>query len=264
MKIERSPVVSHTACGGGYRLIELRAPQITAEVRPGQFVHILIPRLEIAVLRRPFSVFQAERDVLRILYKPIGKGTETLALVQPGEFLNVMGPLGNGFPLDRTGTLPVLVAGGYGVAPLYLLAQRMGARGILFIGGASREHVLAEQDFRDLGWDVRVATEDASAGVRGLVTAALDAWLAQRATGAPPEFYACGPDGMLRAVGERAMAGGWNAWLSLDRHMGCGVGACLACVQRVRRPDGQAGWARVCKDGPVFEARQVVWEADKP
>lgn len=259
MKIESCRVIAHSACAGGYRMIELHAPLIVAEVQPGQFVHVLIPRLAVAVLRRPFSVFGAENDVLRILYKPVGRGTEALALVPPGETLSLMGPLGNGFPLDRTGTVPVLVAGSYGVAPLLFLARRLNARGLLFAGGSSRDHVLAVEDFEAMGWEVHMATEDGSGGVRGLVTAALDRWLAARPSDAPPEFYACGPDGMLRAVGERAIAGGWNAWLSLDRHMGCGVGACLACVQKIRRPDGGNAWARVCRDGPVFEARQVVW-----
>ena len=90
------------------------------------------------------------------------------------------------------------------------------------------------------------------------MTAALDPWLRAHAAEAL-EFFACGPDGMLRAVGQRAVVGGWTAWLSLDKHMGCGMGACLACVQRLRRPDGAEYWGRVCRDGPIFEARQVVW-----
>ena len=117
-------------------------------------------------------------------------------------------------------------------------------------------------DFTALGWTVHVATEDGSLGTRGRVTRALDEWLAAEGTKTTPEFFACGPNPMLRAVGERALAGGWKAWLSIDRHMGCGVGACLTCVQKIRAPDTPAGWiwARVCREGPVFECREVVWE----
>jgi len=260
MNIEQSRVLSHAELSGGYRTLELLSPLIAGSVNPGQFVHIHVPRLEASVLRRPFSVFRARDGVFSILYKKVGRGTEALTLVQPGDELNVMGPLGNGFPLDCGSAFPVLVAGGYGVAPLFFLAQRLPSRGILFAGGASREHVLCTADFEALGWEVRVATEDGSLGTRGLVTAALDEWKECRRPDVTPVFFACGPDGMLKALARRAVAGGWTAWLSLDKHMGCGVGACLACVQKIRLPDGAEVWARVCREGPVFEARQIVWQ----
>ena len=107
----------------------------------------------------------------------------------------------------------------------------------VFIGGAPRDDVLCVEDFERLGWTVEISTEDGSVGVKGLVTDALDAWLEQRGESVP-EFYACGPDGMLKAIGRCAVDNGWNAWLSLDHHMGCGVGACLACVQKTRQDDG--------------------------
>jgi dihydroorotate dehydrogenase electron transfer subunit len=151
------------------------------------------------------------------------------------------------------------VAGGYGVAPLYFLAVRMPQRGVLFVGGATAADILLADAFRDLGWTVQIATEDGSLGTRGWVTAPLDAWLKTNAGGNDPEFFACGPNGMLRAVGTRAATGGYPAWLSLDRHMGCGVGACLACVQRVLK-EGRETLVRVCTEGPVFAARDVLWE----
>ena len=115
-------------------------------------------------------------------------------------------------------------------------------------------------EFERLGWEVRICTEDGSLGLRGRVTDALDAWLAEEAAGVTPEFFACGPNAMLRAVGDRAERGGWTAWLSMDRSMGCGVGACLTCVQKMRGENGDWTWARVCREGPVFECRQIVWE----
>ena len=128
------------------------------------------------------------------------------------------------------------------------------------IGGSTAHDVLCVKNFSALGLDVRVTTEDGSLGEKGLVTDALDSWLKGCKASPAPEFYACGPDGMLKAVGDRAIAGGWNAWLSLDKHMGCGVGACLACVQKVRLNDGAETWARVCREGPVFESREIVWD----
>ena len=261
MRIEQADVLGQIGLGGGYRELRLRCRAIATDVRPGQFLHLRVPRLEQAVLRRPFSVFRAGAEELSVLYKTVGIGTEALAGICGGDRVSLMGPLGRGFPEEDPGSVPLLVAGGYGVAPLHFLASRMTRTGVVFIGGATSDDVLCERDFAGLGWDVRVATEDGSQGERGLVTAPLDKWLSddlpQRGE---VEFFGCGPDGMLRAVAERAGAGGRKAWLSLDKHMGCGVGACLACVQRIRRDDGGIQWGRVCRDGPVFEAKQIVWD----
>jgi dihydroorotate dehydrogenase electron transfer subunit len=253
-------VLQHREFQAGYRELVLKAPAIAARVAPGQFIHLRVPRLENCVLRRPFSVFAAAEGAISVLFKPVGLGTEALATVREGETLSIMGPLGRGFPAPDAVRQPVLVAGGYGVAPLCFLAARTGAKGLAFIGAATAGDLLCERELTALGWEVRLATDDGSAGVRGLVTAALDPWRRTRPSNAPAvEYFACGPDGMLRAVAERAGADGSTAWLSLDKHMGCGMGACLACVQRLRKPDGSEVWGRVCRDGPVFEAREIVW-----
>ena len=259
MHVEDGTVLAHEPMGAAYSVLTLRLPSVAAKARPGQFVHLRLAMLHDAVLRRPFSIYDVDGDRLAILYKTVGRGTAALKAVEPGTTLSVIGPLGNGFPLpaaDAT-AVPVLVAGGFGVAPLYFLARQLSRTGLLFVGGASAADILCVDRFKALGWDVRLATDDGSLGTRGLVTTPLDAWLADARP--EPEFFACGPNGMLKAVGERAIAGGWKGWLSLDRHMGCGVGACLACVQKIRR-DGAETLARVCKEGPIFEAREVVWE----
>jgi dihydroorotate dehydrogenase electron transfer subunit len=258
MKIEQSKILEHRRFSGDYRILMLESPGVAAAAQPGQFVHVHVPRLEARVLRRPFSLYRAEGEALSILYKAVGKGTQAMTELQPGTSINLIGPLGNGFPLEGGGKLPVLVAGGYGVAPLYFLATRLAARGILFVGGATAKDVLCVADFKALGWDVRIATEDGSLGTRGRVTAVLDAWSGPE-EGGSPVLYACGPDGMLKAVGQRAAERGWKGWLSLDKHMGCGVGACLACVQKIKVPGGKVVWARVCREGPVFEAADIVW-----
>ena len=254
-------VIEQQALSAGYSRLVLAAPAVARAARPGQFVHVRVTGLEPAALRRPFSLYDAAGDTLSLLYKTVGRGTAQLARLAPGDAVGVLGPLGNGFPPPDDGTRPVLVAGGYGVAPLAFLARRLAPqRGILFDGGRTAADVLCLDDFAALGWETRVATEDGSRGARGLVTDAFDPWLAQHAA-EPFTLFACGPRPMLRAVAERALPAGRQAWLSLDKHMVCGVGACLACVQTLRRADGTTWIARVCRDGPVFEAREIVWEA---
>jgi len=253
-------VMDHAALTDCYRLIRLRAEEVVRTARPGQFVHVRVTGLEQTALRRPFSIYRAEDGVLSLIYKTVGRGTNHMARLVTGDTVGVIGPLGNGFPCGGLeGRVPVLVAGGYGVAPLSFLARRLGCRGVLLAGGRTSADLLCLQDFVALGWDVRVATQDGSQGEAGLVTVLLDRMLETQASGRP-ELFACGPDGLLRAVAERARACGCRAWLSLDKHMVCGVGACLACVQKLRRSDGSLWMGRVCNDGPVFEASEIVWE----
>ena len=236
--------------------MELDAPAIAAEAQPGQFVHVRVPNIEASRLRRPFSIYDADpaTGCVYVLYKSVGFGTRRLAALPAGTALQVLGPVGKGFPLDPSG-MPCLVGGGYGVAPLWFLATRLPRKGVLFVGGRTAADILETDRFREAGWEVRIATQDGSLGVQGLVTAPLDEALA---ASADAELYACGPDGMLKAVGERAIRHGIRGWLSLDKHMVCGVGACLACVQKIRDGQGER-LARVCVDGPVFESRTIVW-----
>ena len=238
------------------------------ETRPGQFVHIRVPNLGESVLRRPFSIYRVDGPILSILYKEVGKGTRALSRLACGDTLSVLGPLGNGFPLPGADTLPILVAGGYGVAALYLQAERSPAKGLLFAGGSCKDDLLCTDRFEALGWQVVTATEDGSHGVKGRITKALDAWLENELKDRTPEFFVCGPMGLLRAMSERAATRKVKAWLSMDHHMGCGVGACLACVQRIRLPSSPGTtvawkWARICKEGPVFEANDILWDEPK-
>jgi dihydroorotate dehydrogenase electron transfer subunit len=251
-------IVDQKPVSGGYCLLRLAAPEPAAAAQPGQFIHLRIPGLETTALRRPFSIYRAADGELAILYKRVGRGTDVLAALPAGTRLSLMGPLGNGFPLAAGDGPPILVGGGYGVAPLVFLASRLPCKGVVLLGGRRAADVLCADDFAALGWPVEVATQDGSLGTEGLVTDLLDRHLA--AEGPRPELFACGPDGMLRAVGSRAIAAGCRAWLSLDHHMVCGIGACLACVQQVRGADGGIRIARVCKDGPIFEARDIIWE----
>jgi dihydroorotate dehydrogenase electron transfer subunit len=241
-----------------FRLIVL-APQIAPLVQAGQFAHVRILPLKEALLRRPFSIFQVSGDTLSILYKTIGRGTEALSRMRPGEELSMIGPLGHGFTVPPlAGETPLLVAGGYGMAALYLLAQRSPQKGIVFVGGRRRVDILCEEEFRALGWEVRVTTEDGSYGDKGLVTQALLTELQRRTPGR--KLFACGPTPMLKAVGRLADEFSLPAELSLDEHMGCGIGVCLTCVVPIKAGDSWE-YQRTCTEGPVFDSRQVAWEA---
>ncbi len=276
MLIEKVKVLGQRRVQGDYRLLVLRSHAIAPKVAPGQFVHLRIPNFDEAALRRPFSVFDARSGQLELLYKSVGRGTRAMQILRAGDRISLLGPLGKGFPVPKQGVVPVLVAGGYGMAALYLLARSSPARGLVFVGGGGSADILCVNRFRALGWRVLIATEDGSRGAKGLATDILDNWL-RVARARKLEFFACGPRGLLRAVAQRAVAGGWPGWVSLDRHMGCGLGACLACVQKVKKnpprhtgasdeqacADPEWEWARVCTEGPVFDCRNIVWEDDE-
>jgi len=256
---EKCKIITHEEIGGGYRYLTVEAPRLAEALEPGQFVHVKVPSLEASALRRPFSVFDAADGKVTILYKTVGRGTTALNRACVGDELNVLGPLGHGFPMKCEG-VPLLVGGGYGVAPLHFLARRFcAAAGLpkptLFVGGRTREDLLALDRFEKLGVTVKVATNDGSSGVKGFVTAPLDDELRELTHhGEKFELFTCGPDGLLKAVAERAVAAGAKGWISMDRHMVCGVGACYACIQKTVR-----GNSRCCIEGPVFAAEDLVF-----
>lgn len=257
-------IVSNERDTDSYFRLALRAPRIAPLIQPGQFAHVRVLPLKEALLRRPFSIFQVSGDTFSILYKTVGKGTEVLSRMRAGEHLSVIAPLGHGFSVPQPGgEVPLLVAGGYGMAAMYLLAQRSPQKGTVFVGGRRSVDILCEAEFRALGWEVRVTTEDGSRGEHGLVTQPLMAELGRPASeGTARRIFACGPTPMLRAVGRISEDFHVPAELSMDEHMCCGVGVCLTCVIQVRK-DGGWEYQRTCTEGPVFDARLIQWEEAK-
>jgi dihydroorotate dehydrogenase electron transfer subunit len=246
-----------------FRLI-VRAPAIAPQVQPGQFAHLRIPPLKDALLRRPFSIFQVSGATFSVLYKAVGKGTDALSRMRSGEELSAIGPLGHGFTVPKSGgETPLLVAGGYGMAAMYLLAQRSPQKGIVFVGGRRSVDILCEQEFQALGWEVRVTTEDGSHGEKGLVTHPLLAEIRNPQSAIRNlKLFACGPTPMLKAVGKIAADFSVPAELSMDEHMCCGVGVCLTCVIPIKSGDGWE-YQRTCTEGPVFDSTQIAWDAAK-
>ena len=256
-------IVSNERDTDSYFRLVVRAPQIAPRIQPGQFAHVRVLLMKDALLRRPFSIFQVEGDTFSILYKSVGKGTEVLARMRAGEELSVIAPLGHGFTVPkRGGETPLLVAGGYGMAAMYLLAQRSPQKGIAFGGGRRRVDILCEKEFAGIGWEVRATTEDGSHGEKGLVTQPLIAELQTKLPVAKCKLFACGPTPMLKAVGKIAEDFNLPAELSMDEHMCCGVGTCLTCVIPIKAGDSWE-YQRTCTEGPVFDSRRIVWESAK-
>ena len=213
--------------------------------KPGGFVNI---RLDGLFLRRPISVYDSEPGSLTILYKTVGKGTEQMSGMKPGETLDVLTGLGNGYDLSKAGDEPLLLGGGVGVPPLYLLAKQLRAAGKTVravLGFNTAEEIFGEEAFRALGCDVTVATADGSYGTKGFVTDAL-----------PEEysyFYTCGPEPMLRAVYRATKTAGQ---FSFEERMGCGFGACMGCSCKTI-----TGYKRICREGPVLEKEEILaWD----
>ena len=218
----------------------------SAITAPGQFVNIQITG---KFLRRPISVCDYDGSTLTIVYKVVGKGTEILSRMVPGEKLDILTGLGNGYNLAPAGDSPVLLGGGVGVPPLYHLAKRllaMGKQVTVILGFNTQSEVFYEAEFRALGCRVIVATADGSYGVKGFATTPLNDLNYSY-------FYTCGPEPMLKAVYKATRTSGQ---MSFEERMGCGFGACMGCSCKTL-----TGYKRICKDGPIMRKEEILWEA---
>jgi len=211
---------------------------------PGQFVNIQIDSL---YLRRPISVCDVSGNTVTIIYKVVGKGTKRMSQMHSGQ-LDVLSGLGNGYDMSVAGDKPVLLGGGVGVPPMYLLAKKLieqGKQVNVILGFNTQNEVFFEKEFRELGADVTVTTVDGTHGMKGFVTDAL-------ADMDYTYFYACGPEPMLKAVYKASNTSGQ---LSFEKRMGCGFGACMGCSCKTI-----TGYKRICKEGPVMRKEEILWE----
>ena len=255
-----SQVISNGELTAGYWRIVFHAPDIAAAAVPGQFVHVQIPGLKDRLLRRPFSISSVDKakGTVTVVFKVVGLGTEELTKVAAGTEMPVLGPLGNGYAM-RDDKTPILVTGGYGSASTLFLAECSAKKGIVLMGARTEQDLILVEEYKALGFDVRVATNDGSCGHKGFVTELLD----QALKDAPDAvIYACGPKPMLYALGKLTLSTNVETQLSLDQHMCCGVGACFACVIKMNDPESPDGfrYARTCSEGPVFDATEVYYE----
>ncbi len=227
-----------------------------AEVRPGQFVEIRVQGTDKALLRRPISIhdFDPEGRTMSLLIHIVGRGTECLSSVREGDKLDVVYPLGNGFDLEKAGKRPLLVGGGVGVAPLFLLAKELiksGAEPVFLLGAKSEKGLIKLSEYEKI-CRVDIATEDGSCGVKGFVTDHHD--LSAEGLRVFTSVLQCGPTPMMKAVASKAKAAGVECYASLENMMACGFGVCLCCVT-----DTVEGMRRVCADGPVFNVNDLKW-----
>lgn len=270
MRNYKTTVLSNQEISPRYYRMRILAPGFGALARPGQFVMFRVQMSPPPLLRRPFGVFRTgflppdceglpPKEYLEILYKVVGLGTGIMSELHQGDKVEVLGPLGRGFDVGNPAEEKILVGGGIGLVPLYMLARELvGTSSVrLLMGGRTREDILAVTEFERLGVETYVSTDDGSLGEEGLVTDVLE-----RKLDAYPQaaVYACGPMPMLEAVYRICRGRNVPLQFSLEALMACGVGACLGCVVKgAGHTDENPRYLCSCKEGPVFRAEQLDW-----
>jgi len=262
----KAKVIKNIEVIKNYYKIVVLCPRIAAIAQPGQFLQVRVKDDCEPLLRRPFGIHRVNgASSIEMLFEVVGQGTEILAQRKTGEYLDIIGPLGNGFDYGRACGLPrtgLLVAGGMGIAPLAFLAEKLVAHKtkgapdkkiLVLIGARTKKQLLCEGELKKLGCEVKVATDDGSKGFKGRVTGLL-CGLLPAIDRRLLTIYACGPRPMLRELARLAQKYNLPAQVSLEEHLACGIGACLGCV--VKTTDG---YKRVCKEGPVFQARETAF-----
>jgi dihydroorotate dehydrogenase electron transfer subunit len=268
----KSMVVFNEQISPGYCKIRLTAPREIMRSKPGQFVMVRVREGIDPLLRRPFGIYDLgtfesqypdspQQHYIELLYKVVGKGTEILQSLHQNDYVDLLAPLGNGFDQGNHEKEKILVGGGFGLAPLYFLAKQLVGKSKVkvFIGGRKKEDILCVTEFEQLGIDAYVATDDGTLGTMGLVTEVMEKHLA--VDGKRRTIFSCGPVPMLKAVAAIAARYDIPCQVSLESNMACGVGACLGCVTKGRNHTEETPDYRcVCKDGPVFDAREILWD----
>lgn len=254
MVVEDCVIVSKENVSKGIFSIWVSCKGLAKQARSGQFVDV---KCDSFTLRRPISICEidAENDQIRLVFEIRGQGTEWLAGKNAGECIDLLGPLGNGFPVDNTDAPAVFVGGGIGVPPLLSAAKQYGENAAAILGFRSANAVILEKDFKKSGAAVTVCTDDGTYGFHGVVTVPLEERLSKKDYAV---VYACGPKPMLKAVADLCSKNGIKCYVSMEERMACGVGACLSCACKVNNGGGEH-YKHVCKDGPVFDASTIVW-----
>ncbi|MGQ9509566.1 MAG: dihydroorotate dehydrogenase electron transfer subunit [Thermodesulfobacteriota bacterium] len=264
-------VIKNHPINSTYFLLEFESPKIANEAKPGQFIMLKPSPFSYPLLRRPFSLSRfypthhpkkSLRGHLFILYKKVGLGTEMMTHFQKGQKVNLIGPLGNGYtlpPLPSSSDV-ILVGGGIGVASLLSLKDALKRqKTFVFIGGKTKEDILCEKEFHEGGHsEIFIATEDGSYGERGTVVNLFTSKIHQFSSEKPFYLYTCGPSEMLKELSKRLKDKKSFIQASLESRMGCGIGACWGCV--VKTIDPRNPYQRVCKEGPVFNLKEIDWE----
>ena len=250
---ETAAVISQEQLAPGIFSMWLRCG-LAAEAKPGQFISIY-SKDGSRLLPRPISLCEIEADRVRVVYRTAGKGTEEFSSYETGESVDILGPLGNGFPMEEAaGKRIFLIGGGIGVPPMLETAKQLsGKADVTMVMGYRDQNLFLKEEFEKNG-KLFIATEDGSFGTKGNVLNAIEE------NGLEADIlFACGPKPMLRALKTYAAEHGIQAWISMEEKMACGIGACLACICQSKEVDGHSHVhnKRICKDGPVFRAEEV-------
>ena len=249
---ERAVIVSQKCIGTDIYDMVLSFPRGAKEAKPGQFIAMYCED-GTKLLPRPISIcgIDAEKGTLRVVYRIAGEGTRLFSEMKEGDFLEVLGPLGNGFTMKEEKA--IIVGGGIGIPPMLELAKQLSCEKTVVLG--YRDELFLKDEFESYV-DVAVATEDGSCGTKGTVIDAI-----KEAGVDGKVIYACGPMPMLKALAEYAEAHDMEAQISLEERMACGIGACLGCICKTKKKDHHTNVnnQRICKDGPVFDAKEVVF-----
>jgi dihydroorotate dehydrogenase electron transfer subunit len=258
MITEKAKILSNSNLKGDYFKVVFHTPLIVKEgVKPGHFAHVLITGLRDRILRRPFSIFNVEKNgQLEIVYKIVGEGTKFLSELKEGVVCDILGPLGNPYSYPEDNEIPVVVAGGYGSAAMYLIAKNSKQKGVLLIGARNSEDLILMDEYEKLGYEVKVTTDDGSLGHKGFVTELLGEYCKYKKY----KIYGCGPNPMMYAMANLLQMNNFEGEVSLDHAMCCGIGGCYTCVVKVK--DENNGWKylRTCKEGPVFKSSEIYIE----
>ncbi len=247
---------------GSHVRFTIESPGIAAKAAPGQFVMVKVSETGHPLLRRPLCIHAREENMIALYFDVIGLGTKLLAQKRPGDRIDILGPLGRGFSVGKPqgeDERVLLVGGGRGIAPLYFLADELHKAGFkvkILYGCQTAEDLKLKKLLQETCYDTAFATDDGSCDYQGFVTDLMEKEIERDK---PVRICACGPDPMLKEVARQAALGGIPAELSLEARMGCGIGACWGCVKKIRR-EGREEWLKVCEEGPVFQAEEVVWE----
>lgn len=250
----RAEIRSNRPVHINHNLLSLANIDPMVEPQPGQFYMLEVSKGLDPLLKRAFSLFRRTQEGFQILYRIKGKGTSILKDLKKGTVLHVLGPLGNFYPLPSDSESPLVIAGGIGIASVFSLVEKLSKKAFVFYGARAEQALFMTDALESFHRELVLCTDDGSCGVKGTVVDVLTDFIKKRDEFHQPVIYACGPKAMLREIAKTALANGVKAYVSLEEHMACGIGACLGCVVKTT-----SGHQRVCKEGPVFDAREIVW-----
>ena len=263
-----STVLVNQKIGEGCFKLNLSCPPIAQESRPGHFIHIQVNPYYFPLLRRAFSIYDTDgKDTIQVVFKVVGSGTYLLSQKQPGDQMDLLGPLGNNFAELESDEIGIMLAGGLGIVPVYFYAKELiksnaGSRIYFLYGAKNRSELYCRNDTDRLKIRLFYSTDDGSFGFKGYLTQLLEEVIAkEKLPVSKIKIYACGPESMLARLSDYAVSNNLFCELSLEVGMPCGMGTCMGCVVKCQ-PDKNQGvsYKRVCREGPIFKAGEVVFD----